>query len=494
MLSFKQAVLGSKTSKKVMAPTSHEVKELKSVAAPSAATIPRGEDDCKAKVYQADAADAAAAATAVVDDEVFNGNTLVLLELNYIARTKADLSKNKTGEDADADADADADDESQKSLSDCTVLGGPEVFVEAKLHDVSTSNSTYGTDTEEGSIATSSGASSGRIPFDSASNSCCASVDNESQGGTTRASTPIGLVMNHQEASCITTSPPIVNGKRLFLRTPDVAPDLFSSGDCFTPGGGPLTPHEYNFSYPATPHEKVSIELDCPQKYVGRLIGKSGSTVRTLESKTGVSIQIDQNMPKGCPRKVTICGHPSLIDEAEKIVKEVIEFGPPELNKKNVYKMALNSMACENAKGRMRTAKRSLAIDFTGEGGVEAGMKQLSVGPDSLGRLDHSRARNTLPRLEQQQQQSAHALPPYYGLPPPPPPPPHMHPGPYFHHPGSMYVPAGYTAPGPHSPPSFKAVSTAAIAAKRFWSEHQTASGEKYYVNQYTGELMTKLA
>lgn len=40
-------------------------------------------------------------------------------------------------------------------------------------------------------------------------------------------------------------------------------------------------------------------QLLCPVECVGRLIGKSGVTVRNLQLRTGIKIQIDQDVPAG---------------------------------------------------------------------------------------------------------------------------------------------------------------------------------------------------
>lgn len=94
---------------------------------------------------------------------------------------------------------------------------------------------------------------------------------------------------------------------------------------------------------------KQQRELQCPVECVGRLIGKSGVTIRNLQMRTGVKIQIDQDAPEGMPRKVLLTGEHPLMDAAERMVREVIEYGPPETNRRNVYSFQ-NAVAYDNAK------------------------------------------------------------------------------------------------------------------------------------------------
>ena len=49
--------------------------------------------------------------------------------------------------------------------------------------------------------------------------------------------------------------------------------------------------------------------MDCPQSMVGRVIGKSGETIKALQKHFGCNIQIDQNVQVGCCR--LCCGTPA---------------------------------------------------------------------------------------------------------------------------------------------------------------------------------------
>mmetsp|Transcript_9317 Transcript_9317/g.23119 ORF Transcript_9317/g.23119 Transcript_9317/m.23119 type:complete len:511 (+) Transcript_9317:457-1989(+) len=470
--------------------------------------------------------------------------TLVLLELNYVARGKA--GKDAHGDHGDGHSRSTSFDRgssdggscsSEESVTDCTVLAGPDVFVEAKLIDVSASNSRYATDSEEGEAGGSSSSSSvhgGEDYGDPGLALEAAEEENSSLAGSATPQGPPGSENENEDGEPPpppSKDPPKRKKKALFVNVGQrslAGQGLDSSGLGHGANAAaafpdsPMTPHDYNFAYPSTPAAQVRIELDCPQKFVGRIIGKRGSTVRNLEQKTGCRIQIDQSLPEGAPRRVTITGHPALIDEAEKVVQEVIDFGPPELNKKNVYKSALNSMACENAKARNKSAARAKRNLFASNQQQQQQQRQgqrrgVAGGPQgSAGMM--------LGGHESPPQQQAYPFSPpaaSFGFGPAAPasmpffhPPPPMAPMSPMHgmppmppmpqmpqmpamsaaggNVGNMYIP-GYPPAAP-TKPSFKVVSTAAVATARFWAEHRTPTGKKYFIDQYTGELMTSLS
>lgn len=62
---------------------------------------------------------------------------------------------------------------------------------------------------------------------------------------------------------------------------------------------------------------QLSEVMPCPQAAVGRVIGRSGETIRNLQVQTGCRIQIDQNFPEGQPRQITITGVASAGGRAE---------------------------------------------------------------------------------------------------------------------------------------------------------------------------------
>ncbi len=62
--------------------------------------------------------------------------------------------------------------------------------------------------------------------------------------------------------------------------------------------------------------------VECPKNLVGRVIGKGGETIKTLQKQFGVSIQIEQN---SMPCRITIAGPASVLAAAEKAVTDIIE-------------------------------------------------------------------------------------------------------------------------------------------------------------------------
>jgi predicted RNA-binding protein YlqC (UPF0109 family) len=68
----------------------------------------------------------------------------------------------------------------------------------------------------------------------------------------------------------------------------------------------------------------VAVIVDCPKEYCGRVIGKGGETIKTLERTTGARIQVDQNVPAGAPCKVNIAGAEANVSVAINMVQDVM--------------------------------------------------------------------------------------------------------------------------------------------------------------------------
>lgn len=64
---------------------------------------------------------------------------------------------------------------------------------------------------------------------------------------------------------------------------------------------------------------------------------------------SALDIHVEHLYFAGLPRKVILTGDHLLMDTAEKMVREVIDFGPPETNRRNVYSHQ-NAVAYDNAK------------------------------------------------------------------------------------------------------------------------------------------------
>lgn len=72
----------------------------------------------------------------------------------------------------------------------------------------------------------------------------------------------------------------------------------------------------------------VTREVMCPKTMVGRVIGKGGETIKTLQKNFGANIQIDQTVD---PMKITIAGQPSAVEAAAAAVTEIVNGGNPYL-------------------------------------------------------------------------------------------------------------------------------------------------------------------
>lgn len=72
----------------------------------------------------------------------------------------------------------------------------------------------------------------------------------------------------------------------------------------------------------------TSRSIECPQGIVGRIIGRGGETIRSLQQASNAHILVDQNFPEGAPRKVTISGRPESVERAFKMITELIDGEP----------------------------------------------------------------------------------------------------------------------------------------------------------------------
>ena len=63
----------------------------------------------------------------------------------------------------------------------------------------------------------------------------------------------------------------------------------------------------------------ISEEVDCPPTMVGRLIGKGGETIKSLEANNGAKIQIDQDT-----KKVSVTGAPANVASCVAAINELL--------------------------------------------------------------------------------------------------------------------------------------------------------------------------
>lgn len=60
--------------------------------------------------------------------------------------------------------------------------------------------------------------------------------------------------------------------------------------------------------------------VECPKSMIGRVIGKGGETIKSLQHYTGAVIQIDQTTD---PTKVTLAGTPESLEMAVPMVQDI---------------------------------------------------------------------------------------------------------------------------------------------------------------------------
>ncbi|PNH04564.1 Far upstream element-binding protein 3 [Tetrabaena socialis] len=69
---------------------------------------------------------------------------------------------------------------------------------------------------------------------------------------------------------------------------------------------------------------EVQKTLECPQGIVGRVIGRGGETIRTLQQASGAHILVNQDFPDGVPRQITVSGSQDAVERASNMVAELI--------------------------------------------------------------------------------------------------------------------------------------------------------------------------
>jgi len=71
----------------------------------------------------------------------------------------------------------------------------------------------------------------------------------------------------------------------------------------------------------------ASETLQCPANRVGLIIGRGGETIKRLQADSGAHIQIDQNMPHGEPRVITVTGGEDAVKRAADMIRELMDDG-----------------------------------------------------------------------------------------------------------------------------------------------------------------------
>nr|BCL66196.1 C1, subunit of the circadian RNA-binding protein CHLAMY1 [Volvox reticuliferus] len=69
---------------------------------------------------------------------------------------------------------------------------------------------------------------------------------------------------------------------------------------------------------------EVQETVECPPGIVGRVIGRGGETIRTLQQASGAHILVNQEFPDGVPRHIVITGTQDAVQRATSMVSELI--------------------------------------------------------------------------------------------------------------------------------------------------------------------------
>nr|BCL66124.1 C1, subunit of the circadian RNA-binding protein CHLAMY1 [Volvox africanus] len=69
---------------------------------------------------------------------------------------------------------------------------------------------------------------------------------------------------------------------------------------------------------------EVQETVECPPGIVGRVIGRGGETIRTLQQASGAHILVNQEFPEGVPRLIVITGTQDAVQRATSMISELI--------------------------------------------------------------------------------------------------------------------------------------------------------------------------
>lgn len=69
----------------------------------------------------------------------------------------------------------------------------------------------------------------------------------------------------------------------------------------------------------------TSQTVECPKQSIGRVIGRGGTTIKSLQTVSGARVQIDQSCE---PCKITINGYDANVRHAAELIEEVLSGAP----------------------------------------------------------------------------------------------------------------------------------------------------------------------
>ena len=71
---------------------------------------------------------------------------------------------------------------------------------------------------------------------------------------------------------------------------------------------------------------RATAEVSCPTQWIGRVIGSGGSTLQTLRTSTGASVEVHGSQTgKGRHSRVVIAGTPAQVTACRSAVEAIIE-------------------------------------------------------------------------------------------------------------------------------------------------------------------------
>ena len=71
--------------------------------------------------------------------------------------------------------------------------------------------------------------------------------------------------------------------------------------------------------------EPIKVVIPIPNEFIGKIIGKQGSTIRQLQKESGSRISVDRTTTTNTKKNVTIEGRPDQVDYACQLLKELLE-------------------------------------------------------------------------------------------------------------------------------------------------------------------------
>ena len=72
---------------------------------------------------------------------------------------------------------------------------------------------------------------------------------------------------------------------------------------------------------------QANVTVECPKACIGRVIGRGGETISRIQRTSNARVQVDQNVPEGAPVKVNITGMEANVQEAIRMVQDVMVNG-----------------------------------------------------------------------------------------------------------------------------------------------------------------------